>query len=183
MTTHYVSLSHENKFSFTCPVFNAETRMGACVELRDITMGGGVFPKRKGCQAAIKCSMCPAAAMVSMYWQNKNWKNDHHGSLEPKKGRLHAQVLERVARVMAYKGFYKHIDVSAREEELLQSAGERIREQLKTAPGETTDRFVDLDDAPKRRAKPKAAAPAPKTNDALSKAAQTGDMSAALNAA
>lgn len=183
MPIHYESLSYKNKFTFTCPVFNAKTTMGACTRLRDMTTAGKTMEIRKGCQAAMKCGMCPAAAMVQMYWQNSSWKNDHHGSLESKEGKLHAQVLERIVRVVPQEPVLSRIGVSASERDLMHTARERIEAQLNTAPGETFNRREVSDyEAPKRKRKTAAPTPKPEINNKLAEAARTGDLSAAINA-
>lgn len=178
--TSYVSLSKANQFSFTCPVFDVETKMAACTNLRDIVWRGGRPPVRKGCQAAIKCGMCPASAMISLYSFNSRFDNDHHGSTVPKSGKLLAQVLERTARAMPLDNVLTSCGVSPAERDLLFSAGPRFEEQLKTAPGES-NRAPSNFEAPKKR-KAKTVAPVPVNNN-LKDAATTGDLAAALNAA
>ena len=181
--TKYLSLSYTNKFTFTCPIFDAKTTMGACTRLRDGQMGGKPIALRRGCQAAMRCGMCPAAEMVRMYWQNSSWKNDHHGSAEVKEGKLHAQVLERIVNVIPQEKVLNYYGVSDVEKERLYSARERIAAQLKTAPGETVNKVSDYE-APKRKrvAKPTAApAQQPAISSAVSEAAKSGDLSAAIN--
>jgi hypothetical protein len=180
-----VTLSYRNKFTFTCPIFNSKTEMGACMKLRDLVWAGAQVDVRRGCQAAMGCSMCPVAALVSMHIYNNNWDNDFHGSIEPKEGKLHAQVLDRVARVIPREDIVKKLGLSETEHSLLYSARERIAEQLKTAPGEKPKAASDYE-APARASKPKpkkSAAPAPKTEDAVATAAKSGDLAAAINAA
>jgi hypothetical protein len=180
---HYQSLAYTNQFTFTCPIFDAKTKMGACTKLRDVHAKGKPLEIRRGCQAAMSCGMCPAAEMVRMYWQNKSWNNDHHGSVEPKEGKLHAQLLERVLRVMPQQAVLARYGVSDAERERLLSARERIAAQLKTAPGELIGRR-DSDDyeAPKPRRKASSTPAKPASTNTINQAAATGDMSAAINA-
>lgn len=176
-----ISLSDENQFTFTCPIFNAKTKMGACMQLRELVWRGRDTPVRKGCQAAMSCGMCPAAALVSMYAYDRAWDNDFHGSREPKEGRLHAQVLGRILRVVPQDPVLNRYGVSASERDLLYSAQTRIQAQLKTAPGEQPPRASNYDaPAPRKRSAPKPK-PAPVDN-ALNEAARSGDLTAAINA-
>lgn len=178
--THYMSLSDQNQFSFTCPTFNAKIRMGSCTMLRDLVWRGRGPEKRKGCQAAMTCGLCPAATMVSLYCFNNSWKNDHHGSATPVDGKLHSQVLAKIAYNVPVDSMIRHYELSPAEETLLYSAGERIREQLKTAPGDFKHRedSADHGSATKKR-RVKAAAPAKDTT--VNNAAATGDLAAAIN--
>lgn len=177
----YLTLSSKNQFSFHCPIFDTETKMAACMKLREIVWRGQKVDVRQGCQAAMKCSMCPAAALVSLYIYNHGWDNDFHGSAELKKGKLHALVLDKVARVMPIDRIVNQHNLSQREKELLYSTRDRIEAQLKSAPGERPDRASDYE-PPKRQKKAakKSAAPAPAA--AITEAAKTGDIAAAINA-
>lgn len=177
MADKVITLSYDNKFTFVCPVFNAKTPMGACMQLRDLVWKGQGSEKRQGCQVAMKCGKCPAAALVSLHIYDKAWDNDFHGSREPKEGKLHAAVLAKVENVMIMETVMNKAGVSPAERTLLLSSSERITAQLKTAPGEKPQRASDYH-APKRQ---RSVAPAPK-NDKLAEAARTGDMAAAINA-
>ncbi|RWI35449.1 hypothetical protein [Mesorhizobium sp.] len=174
-----VTLSYANKFGFTCPIFDAKTSMGSCMKLRDIVWKGQGIDKRQGCQVAMKCGKCPAAALVSMHIYNKNWDNDFHGATEPKEGKLHAAVLAKVENVMIQDSVMNKHAVSAAEKTLLLSASDRIRAQLKTAPGEAPARASDYTPPRKQKA---SAAPAKAQPSKLEQAAQTGDLAAAISA-
>ena len=187
MPTIYDSLRNENQFRFTCPIFNAETRMGACTQLRDMVYMGNPPPdKRLGCQAAMRCGKCPAAVMVSMYCFNKNWTNDHHGSIEPKQGKLMKQVLERVLKPIMLDTIMNGFNISEKERELLLTANDRIAQQLKTAPGESTKsgRSVEAKSVSRQFGKEISEKKDEKTVEAsaINKAAMTGDLAAAINA-
>lgn len=176
-----VTLSPANKFTFVCPLFDAKTMMGHCVQLRDIVWKGKTFPKRLGCQAAMKCGKCPASELISMHIFNGTWNNDFHGSREAKEGKLHAAVLARIERVVMQESVMNALGVSSAERQKLADANERIAQQLKTAPGEAPERASSYD-APRVAAR-KASKPAPRpVTDKINEAARTGDMSAAISA-
>lgn len=170
-----VSIKYANQFTFTCPVFDVDVRMGACMKLRDEVWRGRSPDVRKGCQAAMKCSMCPAAALVSLYAFNSGFQGDHHGSREPKKGRLQALVLDKIANVVPMESVVTKIAMSDIERKRLYSAKERVLEQLKSAPGEAPPGRASDYEAPKRRRSK------PKTPDGVTDAAKSGDLSAAIN--
>lgn len=180
MAQRYVSLDEKNQFSFKCPVFNAETRMGACVKLRDMVWRGQTPEVRKGCQAAMQSNLCPAASMVSLYIFDKKWDNDFHGSKEPKKGRLHAAVLERISRSMANEEEIKRLHVPENEAEALRDARFRIQKELETAPGEAPQRASDYEPPRKRRSTK--SKQTPEHQSKVVDAAKTGDLTAAINA-
>ncbi len=184
---YYLTLSGDNQFQFTCPVFNANTKMAACVALREAVWMGKTVAKRQGCQAAMNCSMCPAAAIVKQISYGHGLVSDDYGSKEPKMGKLHADVLERIRNVIPIERELSRFTLSDAERQLLLTAKERIDSQLKTAPGANgkSTAFVE----PKKQAtflrEPTEARKAPTNtqNEAINRAAMTGDMTAAINAA
>lgn len=177
-----LTLSTNNKFSFVCPLFNAPTKMAACVHLRDVVYKGQFTSKRRGCQAAIKCGKCPAAQIVSAisFGYAQGDQDVAYGATEERTGKLRADVLSRIRPVMMQESVLRQLNVPPQEIAMLEGADERIDTQLKTAPGDPLPRASDYH-APKRSKKqtPTKAAPIEtKTNEA----ARTGDMSAAINA-
>lgn len=191
----YLTLSPKNAFSFVCPVFDVETKLAACTTVREtVWMGKPVMNRdgkevRIGCQAAMRCGMCPAAAIVKEISFGGGRISDDHGSVEPKKGKLHARILERIVNVSPVDMFLKPFNLSAGERDRLMTARSRIAEQLKTAPGAGNRKTAFIE--PKRTAMTpvnprKKAIPTEATEtvpNAIAKAAMTGDMTAALNAA
>jgi hypothetical protein len=189
--TTYACLSPQNQFSFKCPIFDAETQMRACVRLRDKVYRGDRLETRRGCQACIKSSMCPAAEMVRRIAFGSQDATDHCASDEPKTGRLPADVLEKIAPVVVQDQYLRQLDVSPGEQAMIASARKRIEEQLQTAPrtqveargtrtassGRPTPRSVA-----QKPAQRVTEAPAPNTT-LINTAAATGDLAAALNAA
>jgi hypothetical protein len=188
---HYLTLSRENEFQFTCPVFNATTKMAACMVLREAVWMGKRVEKRQGCQAAMNCSMCPAAAIVNKMSFARQPVSDDYGSKEPKVGKIHADILERIKNIIPIQRELGRFALSDNERQMLLTTRGRIEEQLKTAPGRDgkTTAFIE----PKRRgslinepveASPRAARPAkPAQDNTINHAAMTGDMTAAINAA
>jgi hypothetical protein len=181
----YLTLSAKNQFSFTCPTFNAETKMSACMALREAVWMGKHVEKRRGCQAAMNCGMCPAAAIVSRINYAREPVSDDYGSLEPKKGKLHANILQRILNVIPRQKELERIGVSDAERDLLMTSRARIEAQLKSAPGDKAQ-FIEP-----RRVKDTpistrlAASEKPKTTstqNAINHAAATGDIAAAITA-
>jgi hypothetical protein len=187
-TEKFASLSMQNGFSFNCPIFNAEVQFRSCVILRDRVYGGKSVQTRRGCQACIRSSKCPAAEVVRRIALDTSDKTDHCSSVEQKVGKLPADVLERIAPVVVYEQHLNELDVSLEERRLIETANARIHAQIQTAPREkvepkkihaasaTTPRRKSISDTV-------SAAPQPKPKAQIHHAAQTGDMSAALNAA
>lgn len=174
-----VTLSTENQFTFTCPVFNAETKMAACMVLRDAVWKGQHVEKRKGCQACMRGGKCPAAVIISVMGKEAGTSKapvvDAYGSLEPVHGKLGANILERLLHVVVPDKLLDRMGVPSNERLLIQSADERIAKQLGSAPAVAKGRAVS-------RGKPPAAPkPEPTVSSTLSDAASTGDMSAAIN--
>lgn len=187
MINHPLTLAKSNKFSFKCPVMNAEVQMRGCVLLRDKVYVGQKLQTRRGCQACISGGKCPAAEIVRRFAFGANNATDHCSSEEPKVGRLPADVLDRIAAVIVPEGTLRSFGVPAEEVLLITNSRERIDQQILTAPRERVESRVrksEHHETPKRRS----SAPAPATKPAAPKpqinhAAATGDMAAALNAA
>lgn len=182
----YLTLSAKNQFTFTCPTFNAETKMSACMALREAVWMGKHIEKRRGCQAAMNCGMCPAAAIVSRINYSREPVSDDYGSLEPKKGKLHANILQRILNVIPRQKELERIGVSDAERELLMTTRPRIEAQLKSAPGDKAQ-FIEPRRTKEAPMSTKlAASEKPKTTkpsqNAINHAAATGDIAAAINA-
>jgi hypothetical protein len=176
----YLTLSNQNQFSFTCPVFNADTKMASCMVLREAVWMGKHVEKRRGCQAAMNCSMCPAAEIVRKISYGKDVSDDY-GSLEPKRGKLHADILERIAPRIPIQRELERAGISDTERELLMSARPRVEAQLKVAPGYDGKKTQHIE--PRKHASPAAIRPKPEpVNHTINQAAMTGDLSAAINA-
>lgn len=173
----YQTLSYANAFAFTCPIFNVETKMAGCVKLRDLVWRGKTVEVRRGCQVCMKASKCPAAVIVQSLAMSNRPQPDDYGSVEPRSGKLRKDVLERILPVVVMEADLGRYGVPAAEVALIQSANERIAAQLGHAPGASQARAQAQVGTSRRKTREKAA---PASSAALS-AAETGDLSAAIN--
>jgi hypothetical protein len=189
---HYLTLSPENAFSFKCPIFDAEVSFKSCLTLRHRVYMGKSTPTRSGCQACIVSSKCPAAEIVRRIAMKGSDVTDHCSSTTPVTGKLPIDVLERVARVVVLESAMLRFNVPLDQRQLIETADKRIAEQMLTAPAgsqgaKNVIRSSSVEDAkPRRNLKmvdvdmpPK---PAEKPKPVFSKAAASGDLSAAINA-
>lgn len=186
MSEHFLTLSPKNLFRFTCPVFNAEVQMRGCVLVRDKVYKGERFEQRKGCQACISASKCPAAQIIQKMALSRGDANDHCSSREEKTGKLPLESLERIRRVLVPDHVMRQYGLSNAEIDLINTSGGRIDQQIATAPQARVSGRVQTSwatEAPKKRQKPPAAAPAALSTIATStvQAATSGDMAAAIN--
>lgn len=207
----YLTLSPENQAQTVCPIFNAKTKVASCMLLRERVWAGTRIEKRQGCQVAMRCGMCPAAAIVdSIGKRNGQLSSDDYGSTEPKAVRIHAPILERIKNVIPLKSVLDQYTLTPEERQALLSTRGRIEEQLKTAPGRDgkstpyippqkidyslygsttlSERRVDLerDDTEFEVTVPRTVVrtqPKTATDNTINRAAMSGDMSAAINAA
>lgn len=186
-TANYETLSLKNLFSFKCPIFDAEVQMRSCVHLRDQVYMGKTVGVRRGCQACIQSSKCPAAELVRRIALNTGDATDHCASSEAKVGRLPADILERIAPVIVQEQHLATYGVPTAERQLIASARERIEAQAATAPRGRVEakviRASSVSAPTKREIKvttTAAVAPAPKT-DSIHEAAMSGDLAAAIN--
>jgi hypothetical protein len=183
-----MTLSDENQFEFTCPIFNTDVKMAGCMLLREKKWMGQGPAIRRGCQAAMTACKCPAAAIVDQinYGRFPDGVPDNYGSKTPVKGKLRADILERILRPMVLTKTVDDFGVSPAERTLLLSANDRIAAQLKSAPageGKYVARNASLGETVTERRRPvrtRTEAPKP-ANDTLADAARTGDMAAAIN--
>jgi hypothetical protein len=189
MSKSYLTLRRENKFSFTCPIFDAKVPMRSCVVLQEKVYRGERVQTRRGCQACITSSKCPASAIIRGIAFNGADATDHCAATEDKHGRLPASALERVYPVVVLESELRRFDVPAAERDMIANSGARIAAQMGGAPREKIEarRSVQIDAPEPRRAsqRPAERDSAPKTTQptTISKAAATGDLSAALNVA
>lgn len=159
-----------NQFTFTCPIFNSETKFAACEMLRNKVWRGEEVPVRKGCQACMSSGKCPVSRELAMYVQGRTDLSCYQ-SETPKHGKLRAQVLEDIRPVIVRADHVNKYGVIPGEQALIESCNARIDAQLGTAPRK---------EASKRpTSTPR---PAPKKPE-INNAAATGDLSAAINQA
>lgn len=173
-----LTFAEENAFSFVCPIFNVETKIADCIKLRDAVWRGRQLSVRRGCQACMASSKCPAAAIVQRIAMTRGPHADDYGSPTPVTGKLRADILERILPVVVRQPHLDQLAVPAVEVQLIESANERIQAQLGRAPAASTGRVT----TGKSRSRPEAAKQAkPETSQALNSAAASGDLSAAIN--
>lgn len=176
----HATYSAENQFSFICPIFNTETKIRACLTLRDLTYRGEKPEVRKGCQACVSASKCPVAEIVRSNTFGGGSPDSEYFSAQVVVGKLRSDVLEKMLPVLVPDSMMTAYRISAIERELMASAHERIAKQLETAPGKKSgSKFVASKAAPPI---PRAKTTAP-TPSAIQSAAATGDLSAAISGA
>lgn len=181
---NYATLSDKNQFTFTCPVFNVETKMKSCVTLRHLVYQGKRPEVRRGCQACMSAGKCPAAVVVArIAFDTKGITPDEYGADAPTKGKLCVNVLERVSAVIVPDSALNNYMVPDAERVLIETSNTRIVQQLATAPltagtkrRTASTKFANA--APPRATSKPVTAPAA---SGVEKAATTGDMSAAIN--
>ncbi|WP_062120598.1 hypothetical protein [Aureimonas sp. AU40] len=157
----FKTLSDQNQFTFTCPIFDATTRMVSCMNLRELVWSGRRPEKRQGCQAALCAGKCPINNIIKRLGVGDY--GDPYGSFEPKHGSLRREDLQRIRPVICDERDMKKYEVSARERELIATANDRIDAAMKSAPRTKGAIHIEHDEMPAPRRKPsapKAAAPA-----------------------
>lgn len=176
-----------NQLTFTCPIFNVETKFAHCTELRHRIYRGEAGTIRKGCQACAASGKCPVVREVNTsIYQGMNLVEHYVSVDEPKKGKLRAQVLEAILPVVVQEQHLAKFDVSPGERDLIMTANERIRQQLGSAPRKDMKPYVDRSSRRQTPAeRPKfvsSSKPAP-ASEPINQAAATGDLAAAINQA
>ena len=182
--TQALALSPDNKMTFTCPIFDAPTPVRSCVKLQNMVYMGKRPEVRLGCQACISASKCPIDHVVRAFAYNRATEEHDLSSVDPATGKLPAIILERVLPVAVMDHTLTVYRVSEPERVMIRSANERIEQQLATAPrskGNST-RVRKSTQAPAPRKKivdPPSVAPA--VASTIKSAAESGDLSAAIN--
>lgn len=181
----FLTFSAQNKFSFICPIFDVSTQMRACVRLRDKVYRADRVEVRRGCQACITSSKCPAAEIVRRIAFNSSTATDELSSKEEITGKLPSDILEAILPVMVMEQTLVKYGVSHEERELIASSGERIAKQMTTAPRNRNSApkpsQTSVDTAARRRAVVPAVTVEKPESAAINKAAAQGDLSAAIN--
>jgi hypothetical protein len=178
-TTRFAVLAPTNQFTFSCPIFQTDVKMRQCVKLVEVTKVNQKLEVRKGCQACIMSGKCPVDVMSRMIsFGNPGVEPDDYASDTPVKGKLSFGLLKRIAPVMVPDRTLNEFGVPDKERDLITSSHASM---MKSLPA-----YESADEAaPKRRRASKSttektpAKAAPATNR-INKAAETGDMAAAL---
>lgn len=179
----YQTLAEKNQFKFKCPIFGAETKMSSCIKLRDMVWKGQKPEQRKGCQVCMHSGKCPAAQIAQRMAMSgaRAGVSDDYGSATPVLGKLRKDVLEHILPVMVMPSTLLRYALSSAEVSAIETANERIRAMLGSAPGATakkvaikgnTRKAKKLDDVNSETK--------PKVESKIEQAAKTGDLSAAL---
>jgi hypothetical protein len=158
------TLDPNNQFQIQCPIFKATTRIAGCIMLRDKFWRGDPHEGRCGCKAALQANKCPIPHIFTKMLRDDG--DPYHSPL-PKVGSLEPEILNRIGPVLVPTDVMDKQGVTGRERELLLEANENTGKYAKS--------FV------KPRRKPIAAATPAAAASPTQTAAETGDMSAALN--
>lgn len=180
-----------NQMIITCPIFNVDTKVAHCVELRHRIFRGEAGQVRRGCQACVASGKCPIAREVTKTIHHKLSFQDYVSD-EPKKGKLSKQMLTEIRPVVVQSQHLDKYGVSPEERDLIMTANPRIDAQLGHAPSRENKPLVERNKREVSGARTRLP-PSPKveleankvrkTETAADHAAATGDMSAALNQA
>lgn len=179
-----LALSPTNKMTIQCPIFDASTPVRACVKLQSMVYMGKRPDVRLGCQACISASKCPVDHMVRAFAFNRATEEHDLSSVDPVTGKLPASILERVLPVAVMDHTLTQYRVSEAERLMIKSANERIQQQLVNAPrakGSSTRIRRSAEEPVRKRkiANPPAVEPA--VASTVKTAAESGDLSAAIN--
>lgn len=185
--TPKLTLSPENQFTFTCPIFKANTKISACLKLRDLVWKGKKTEVRKGCQACLSASKCP------IYWVMRDMTangTDPYASTTPVQGALEPQILNHIAPIIVPSRTLDDFQVDGREREIIVALNASAGPATADAIAKANKRRRS---APIRRSSSPAPEPVKLTSptettpsrDKTVEAAMSGDMAAAvsLNAA
>lgn len=190
-TAHqYTNISDaRNQFSFECPVFEVTTKIAVCFRLRELVWAGVKPEVRKGCQVCMRAGKCPAAAVIATkYPKGKSWQDDY-ASDKPVLGKLRKDVLQRIARTLVVESYYREFPASDAEKLKIETCQTRIEKMLSSAPAPSN--YTPNYDKPtismshSERSRPRRSASKPElvNSNTVNQAAETGDLSAAINAA
>jgi hypothetical protein len=183
----YQTLADDNQFRFKCPIFGAETKMSSCIKLRTLFWKGRRPDQRKGCQACMEAGKCPAAVIAQrMALSNpRNPVADEYGSTTSVMGKLRQDILARILPTMVMPGLLTRHGVSSKEAAAIETANDRIRAMMGSAPAGTTGTKATIKGKTRKNRKlvsPKATTPeaTQAAPSKIEKAAATGDLSAAI---
>lgn len=167
------TLSKNNQFHFVCPIFEARVSLRSCIQLRDqYWVYGKKIDKRKGCQACMASSKCPAlSALHEILTQG----GDPYYSENPEHtGVFSDKVYNRIARVHVIDSHIMKYDVDGPELLLINKANERARNgddvKVTRRASNTASQKSTLEKL------------SDKATTSTVNAATAGDMSAAVNA-
>jgi hypothetical protein len=174
------TLSPSNEFRIVCPIFGAETRIADCFALEQRVCRGEQIEERKGCQACISSSKCPIRRITHEMIREGS---DPYHSTEPRVGQLQPRILDLIHPIIVRDEVLNRLAVPTSERLAIEAANEAASASARgKAPRKATG-AVELEAVDKTPRKPAKAAQKPQEPDALTQAAMTGDMSAAVTRA
>ncbi|MCK1543288.1 hypothetical protein IVB12_15335 [Bradyrhizobium sp. 179] len=173
------TLQHDNQLVINCPVFPTKSRIAACFILRDLVWrGDGPADKRQGCQAAMHCGKCPINLLIKRMVQTG--EDTYHSTVPGETRDFDTKLLDATGKILiSDKQMQRHSLSSAEEKYLLEhneNAKNYVNKTVKQSRRISAKPAMELENVEKP------AAPAKTDASALVSAAQTGDMSAAINA-
>lgn len=116
------TLSPNNQFRFTCPIFQAEVELRTCFALEELHKKGRRHEKRRGCQACMVAGKCPTWHIVQdMYRQG----TDPYHADKPTVGSLTPELLRRIHPVLVMDKTMENYDISPVERERILAANRR----------------------------------------------------------
>lgn len=105
------ALTPGNMARINCPIFGLEVELRGCFRLKELWMRGQApSDKRRGCQACMKSSMCPAYHMTRMM----EARNDFY-SAEQETITIPRRVLERIGPIAVLPGAFEQYNVPPNE--------------------------------------------------------------------
>lgn len=177
---HKRTLENGNQFSFVCPIFNSETKISQCIELREQVWFGNRPDTRKGCQACMRASKCPINFILTDMVRTGA---DPYFSPVPKLGKLEDHVLKHIRHISIPDHWIRNYPLTPTEVRFIAQANDNARDFGAEKKARATAR-LDLDEVKAKSemtARP-TSSPEPAQDDVVA-AAMSGDLGAALNAA
>ena len=163
------TLDEANQLQVVCPIFQAETSIAVCFKLREIVWRGGRPEQRQGCQACMRANKCPINNII---WDMIRKPDiDPYWSATKKVVQFKDHDLEKIARVVVTEKVIEAYALSEKELLMIRRAN--------AAAGSGFVKKIRRDSASQMEAE---VIEAPEREDVDLSAAQTGDMSAAINA-
>lgn len=171
----YQALTPNNQFVFQCPIFKADSKISTCFKLDQKKKRGEQIEVRQGCQACMNAGLCPIPHLVKMMFREGK---ELCYSPTPKKGKLPDAILERIRPIVVLESHMSMLNVPPAERKLIEAAS-GLNGSIPKGSGVSL-KDVTSEPAEKPKKTRKAASKPTTTNHT---AAETGDMSAAINQA
>jgi hypothetical protein len=179
------TLDIENQFSFVCPIFDSQTKISTCFTLRELVWRNENPDVRKGCQMCMKHGKCPINNIVWDMIRKPGF--DPYTSKEAKVGKLQERHLVQIERVIIPdKEIEKALDadrILPAEAKKMTAANATARDRSNKPLRKSAD--FELEDVQTQIVTRRSSKVVAETEEvsATVKAAMSGDMSAAVNAA